>query len=344
MEAYYDPKHPGSFGGVSAFQRHVNGPFKNKDVKTWLREQDAYTLHKPVRLIFRRRRTFTVGIDDLWQADLADLSAISKFNDKYTYVLTCIDVFSKYAWAIPLKTKTGKHLTEAFSSLLVDRHPAHLQTDKGTEFLNRNFQSMLRDNAIRFYTTENSDTKASVAERFNRTLKTKMWKYFTHKNTYRYIDVLQDLMHSYNNTHHRSIGMTPSEVSIENEAVIRKRLYGRKKRPPMWRYAVGDKVRISKLRIAFKKGYLPSWSEEIFTIVARIPTDPATYELSDLSGEILKGKFYEPELQKIVKEDDVYKIEKVLKSRKRRGKTDYFVKWKGYDDSFNSWTRDIFDI
>ena len=106
---------------------------------------------------------------------------------------------------------------------------------------------------------------------------------------------------------------------------------------------MGDKVRISKLRIVFEKGYSPSWSEEIFTIVARIPTDPVTYELSDLSGETLKGKFYEPELQRIVKEDDVYKIEKVLKSRKRRGKVEYFVKWKGYGDSFNSWTSDIFD-
>ena len=139
MEVYYDPKHLGSFGGVTSFQRHVNGPFKNKDVKSWLREQDTYTLHKPVRLIFRRRRTFAVGIDDLWQADLADLSALSKYNDKYKYLLTCIDVFSKYAWAIPLKSKTGAHLTEAFTPLLVDRHPAHLQTDKGTEFVNRNF-------------------------------------------------------------------------------------------------------------------------------------------------------------------------------------------------------------
>ena len=223
MDAYYDPKHPGSFAGATSFQRH--GPFKNKDVKTWLSEQDAYTLHKPIRLVFRRRKTFTVGINDLWQADLVDLSALAKFNDKYKYILTCIDVFSKYAWALPLKSKTGADLTEAFSSLLVDRHPAHLQTDKGTEFLNKKFQSMLRGNEIRFYTTENNDTKASVAERFNRTLKTKMWKYYTYKNTYRYIDVLQDLLHSYNNTYHRSIGMTPSEVSTENEDLVRKRFF-----------------------------------------------------------------------------------------------------------------------
>src|ERR1043165_799800 len=158
-----------------------------------------------------------------------------------------------------------------------------------------------------------------------------------------YMDVLQDLVNSYNNTYHRSIGMSPSQVSIENEDIVRKRLYVEKKRPPIWKYDVGDKVRISKARIAFKKGYLPSWTDEIFTIVARIPSDPITYELSDLNDVKIKGKFYQEELQRITKEDDIYKIEKVLKTRKRGRNSEYFVKWKGYDDSFNSWTADIFD-
>jgi Integrase core domain/Chromo (CHRromatin Organisation MOdifier) domain len=342
MESYYDAKHPGSFGGVKTFQRHVAA--KGKDVENWLQNQDAYTLHKPIRLRFRRRKTFSVGINDLWQADLADLSALSKYNDKFKYLLTCIDVFSKRAWAVPVKSKSSADMCEAFSKILVKAQPTYLQTDKGSEFLNRPFQSLLRQNAIAFYTSENSDIKASVVERFNRSLKTRMWKYFSYKNTYRYIDVLQDLLDSYNNTYHRSIGMTPLEVCLENEFIVRNRLYGEKKKPAKWKYSVGDKVRICKTRIAFQKGYLPSWSEEIFTIVACIPTDPVTYEVSDLSGQTIKGKFYEPELQRIVKDDDVYKVEKVLKSRKRGGKMEYLVKWKGYDSSFNSWTSDIFDV
>lgn len=343
MDSYFDPKHPGSFGGVETFRKHMTGRFKTKDIRTFLQKSDAYTLHKPVKLTFRRRKTFTVGIDDLWQADLADLSSLSKYNDKNKFLLTCIDVFSKYAWVLPLKSKTGPAIAEAFSTLLNDRRPGHLQTDKGTEFLNRHFQSLLRKNSILFYTSENDDIKASVVERFNRTLKTKMWKYFTYKNTHRYMDVLKDLVHSYNHTHHRSIGMTPVSVSLENEEFVRKRLYGQKKKPMIWKYKVGDKVRISKTRIAFKKGYLPSWTDELFTIFARIPSDPITYEITDLSGEKVKGKFYEQELQKILKEDDVYKIEKIIKTRKLRGKTEYYVKWKGYNDSFNSWTSDIFD-
>jgi len=283
-----------------------------------------------VRLTFRRRRTFTVGIDDLWQADLADLSSLSKFNSKNKYLLTCIDVLSKHAWVVPLKSKTGLALTEAFSTILSDRRPAHLQTDKGTEFLNKTFQTMLRENAIKFYTTESSDTKASVIERFNRTLKTKMWKYFTYKNSQRYIDVLQDLVHSYITTYHRSINMTPTEVNVEKEDYISKRLHGRKKQPPKWKYVLRDKVRISKAKQTFKKGYLSSWSDEIFIIVTRVPSDPVTYELKDLNGVKIQGKFYEQELQQILKE-----VEKVLKSRKRGGKREYFVKWKGYDNSFN---------
>jgi len=344
MDSYFDPRHPGSFGSAQTFKRHLDGKFKTKDVKTWLQDKDAYTLHKPVRLTFRRRKTFTIGIDNLWQADLADLSALSKYNDKNKYLLTCIDVFSKFAWVVPLKSKTGLSLTEAFSTILTDRRPAYLQTDKGTEFLNTNFQALLRKHDIKFYTTENTDTKASVVERFNRTLKTKMWKYFTHKNTLHYMDVLQDLVHSYNNTYHRSIGMTPSQVTVEKQDCVRKRLFGGKKNSPKWKYVVGAKVRISKARMAFKKGYLPSWSDEIFTIVECIPTDPVTYELADFNGEKITGKFYEEELQQIVKEDDVYKVEKVLKTRKRKGKKEYFVKWKGYNDSFNSWTQDIFDV
>ena len=107
MEAYFEPKHPGSFGSVQTFKRHLDGKYKTKDIRTWLQDKDAQTLHKPVRLNFRRRKTFTIGIDNLWQADLADLSKLSKYNDNNKFLLTCIDVFSKHAWVVPLKTKTG---------------------------------------------------------------------------------------------------------------------------------------------------------------------------------------------------------------------------------------------
>jgi hypothetical protein len=152
---------------------------------------------------------------------------------------------------------------------------------------------------------------------------------------------LDDLIRSYNASFHRSIGMAPIDVTTENEDLVSRRLYPEKP-VPQWKYAIGDKVRISKYKHIFQKGYLRNWTDEIFTIVERYPTHPVTYGLRDLAGEDIKGKFYEPELQKVIKTDDVYEVEKVLKTRKRNGNVEYYVKWRGYPDKFNSWTGDVF--
>ena len=224
--------------------------------------------------------------------------------------------------------------------ITTDRRPANLQTDKGTEFINASTQDLFKENRINFYTTENDDVKASVVERFNRTLKSKMWKYFTFKGTHRYVNVLNDLLHSHNNTYHRTIKMTPSEVNRNNESEVQKTIY-KPKENPEWSLKLEDRVRISKTRRQFKKGYLPNWSDELFTVAVRHPTDPPTYEIDDYDKERVKGKFYKLELQKVSKADDVYKVESILKTRKRKGKKEYFVKWFGYPDKFNSWVSNI---
>jgi hypothetical protein len=337
---YYDPRQPGSFSSVQNLKRYSG--LNKKKVMTFLRAQDAYTTHKPTRVRFPRRRTYAKGIDDLFQADLVDVSKISKYNDGYRYVLTCIDVFSKRAWGIALKTKSGPEVTSAFEKILDDRKCNMLQTDKGTEWLNSKFQSMLRQNNIKFYTSENDDIKAAVVERFNRTLKSRMWRYFTYKNTRRFLDVLPDLIHSYNNTYHRSIGMKPMDVDRTSEDLVRKRLYPVKPKKLKWKYSVGDRVRISMHRQPFEKGYEGNWSEELFVVNVRHPTEPITYGISDLSGEDIKGKFYELELQKVSKRDDeVFVVEKILKTRKRNGKVEYLVKWRSYPDKFNSWVDNV---
>ena len=327
---YFDPKYPGSGENL-----------RRRTDKDFLSSQDAYTLHKPTRVHFRRRRTYAKGINDLFQADLVDLSNQSRYNDGFRYLLTCIDVFSKYAWCIPLKTKGGQEVTSAFERILEDRRPVMLQTDKGTEYLNTTFQSMLRDYDIKFYTSENDDIKAAVVERFNRTIKSKMWRYFTYAHTRRYLDVLNDLVHSYNNTYHRTIGMKPVEVDSTNEQQVRERMYPAKSKNLKWKYELNDNVRISMQRQPFQKGYMGNWSEEIFVVTRRFPTDPVTYGLCDLLGEEIKGKFYEHELQKIVKTDDVYIVEKIVKTRKRAGKIEYLVKWRSYPDKFNSWVDNV---
>ena len=261
------------------------------------------------------------------------MQSLSLHNDGVKYLLTCFDTFSKYAWVRPLKNKSGLCVKEAFESLLREKAPLYLQTDKGTELKNILFQSQLAEYEINFYTSEKDDMKAAIMERFNRTLKTRMYRYFTHSKSSRYVDVLQDLVQSYNHTYHSSIGMAPTSVNFKNERVVRQKLFHKHPEKPKLRFDTGRRVRISKL----KQAYLPGWSEEIFIISKKCPTTPVTYAIKDVANEEIKGRFYEPELQLIIKEDNVYDVEKVLKTTRRNGKIQYYVKWKGYPDKFNSW-------
>ena len=312
---------------------------KLKQVQDWLEKQETYTLHKPAAKSYPRNRVVVSGKDDQFQADLVDLSSISKYNNGYRYLLTVIDILSKYAFAIPLKTKTGPELKQALIKIFkTGRIPAKLQSDHGTEFLNRIVQTYLKSKNVHFFVT-NSEIKASVIERLNRTLKNKMYRYFTYKNTWKYIDKLPSFLKSYNNSYHRSIRMKPSQVTKKNDGVVWDTLYGKSISEPIGRFVfnIGDKVRISKVKRTFEKGYTPNWSREIFTIAERLPRRPPVYRVKDYDGEVLQGVFYEQELQKVQKEDDVYQIEKVIKKRTVKGKTEYFVKWRGYPDKFNSW-------
>src|SRR5437867_13091070 len=335
MESYTDPSHAGSFRGLDSIRRHAK---VDADVaREWLMGEKAYTLHKQSKTKFRRRRTFARGINELWQADLVDLGLLSNENDAQRYLLTCIDVFSKYARAEPLKNKSGIALTAAFTKMIAHQQCKLLQTDKGTEFLNSSFQKLLRDRNIRHYASENDDIKAAVVERFNRTLKGVMWRYLTHTSSGRYIDVLPQLVSSYNNTYHQSIKMTPSEVNSQNESIVRKRLYPVTNSTIRWRYNVGQTVRMKQTKRVFKKGYEPSWTEEIFTIASLYPSDPPTYILKDLTGAEIKGKFYEQEIQPVKHSaSDAYIVERVIKTRRRGTRSEYFVKWRNYPDKFNS--------
>ena len=238
-KAYYNFKLPGSLGGVEKLRRVTKR--KKAAIKNWSSFEDTYTLHKPVRRKFQRRRTIVGGIDHQWQADLIDLQKLKKENEGHVFLLTCIDVFSKYAWVVPLKDKTGASLTKAFRQIFATgRKPLKLQTDKGTEFKNRLVQTFLRESKVEFFTTENEEIKAAIVERFNRTLKEKLWRYFTNANTSKYLDVLPHLVQSYNHTTHRSIQRPPVEVNTENQEEVWHELYGQKPQVKPGKLRVGD--------------------------------------------------------------------------------------------------------
>ena len=279
------------------------------------------------------------GNNKIWAADLADMRALSKENEGINFLLLVIDIFNKYGWIKPLKDKKGETIVKALTDIFEEsgRRPAKLWTDKGREFFNKNVR-----NLVELYATENEE-KSSIAERWIRTMKEKMFKYFTDYNTNKYIDVLPDLVEDYNNTVHSSTKLTPVEASKEeNKLKVWRNLYPDRFKTSRLnpKFSVGDKVRITKKKKVFEKGYTTRWTEEIFTIKEIRETNPITYILEDLKGEEIKGTFYEPELQKT--EQQIYRIEKVIKKEKGRS----FVKWKGYSDKFNSWVdnKDLIDL
>ncbi|XP_061170373.1 uncharacterized protein LOC133179696 [Saccostrea echinata] len=171
-----------------------------------------------------------------------------------------------------------------------------------------------------------------------------MWRYFTRHKTRRYLEVLPDLVYAYNHTYHRSIKRAPVQVNASNVLKVWKTLYGKSNRKQFLKpqFKEGDQVRISKAKRTFEKGYLPSWTTELFTISKRVPGRyPYVYRVQDYNGEELQGTFYEKELQKIIKKDDVYEVEEILGYKKRRvGRKiiqEVKVRWKGYPPSFDSW-------
>ena len=336
-ETYKDPKVAASFGGVNALYRVSKGKVSRKNIQNWLKGIDAYTLHKPIKKKFPTNRVIVRSIDQQWQADLADLSCLQKYNQGFRYVLTCIDILSKYAWAIPLKSKKSEDIVNAFKTIFSTRKPKILQTDRGTEFKNFKFQKFLKQEGVRFFTTFNN-TKASVVERFNRTLKTKMWKYFTQNHTYHYLNVLDELLQSYNKTYHSSTKKAPVEVTPENERGVWLTLFGNienfKRKPFI--FNVGDTVRVSKQKLTFEKGYETNWTEELFVVTECVRRDPPEYRIKDLLDEPIQGTFYAQELQKVEPKKD-YAIEKILKKRMRKGRLEYEVKFKGYPSKFNQW-------
>ena len=175
-----------------------------------------------------------------------------------------------------------------------------------------------------------------MAERFNRTLKTKMWKYFTANNTRRYVDVLPRLLQSYNNTRHSSLKTSPASINETNVKTTFQTLYGSRASSPKYKFRVGDTVRLSKAKKTFDKGYIPNWTEEYFIVTDRFPRTPPVYTIKDTNNEAVEGTFYEKELQKVIMVlGHTYKIERVLDER--RGGKEVLVAWKGYPSSFNSW-------
>ena len=314
LSDYINPEIPGAFSGLSGFKKNNN--FSDKKIENELFKTRVFTQHVIPRRTFKRRRVIVPEIDDTWQADLVDVQKLKYQNKHFNYILTVIDCFSKYAWAIPIKSKSANDTFDAIKKIIEEsnRTPKKLHVDEGNEFSGK-FKSYLESKNVIMYATE-SELKASIVERFNRTIKEKMWRMFTANKNKKYVDLLPQLMKNYNNSYHRSIKNKPSLINKKNERETFRILYGHYiDEPPnqfiIFKYKKGDYVRTVIPKGLFDKGYTIKWSDEIFIIDKQLSFQPPTYKIKALDGEEISKSFYEEQLKKVINEEfplDTYKV------------------------------------
>ncbi len=346
---YFKTSHPASFSGLDKLHKFVKkeGKFKLSKglLRKWLTKHDAYSSHKPVIKNFKRERVIVDKIDRQWDIDTISMLRYSmKMNSGYKYILVMIDILSRYVWTYPLKTLTGKEMVNALKAVFKKNKPITIRSDMGTEMLNRYVREYLERLGIHHFTTRNMETKANYCERVIKTLKQKITRYMTHRQTHEWVSILEDIVKSYNNTYHRSIHMTPTKARQMDSPTLWKLQYSVIMDPTHfnfqpYKFKVGDKVKIAAMQDKFQKEYDRKWTHEIFIISSRKKSQGiAKYTLKMWNDKPIDGRFYEQELQKVqVNAETEYKIEKIIKKRKRNGIAEYLVHWQGWDKSHRSW-------
>ena len=261
-------------------------------------EDLSQQLNKPVINKFERKKVIVNHIDEIHSCDLVDMQKYSKVNRGYKYIFTNIDIFSKYSWSFPLKTKTIKDIKPCFQKIFKERKPKYIWSDQGSTFFSKEMLKYFENHNIKIYYTH-SNLKAVIIERFNRSLRELMMKEFVKNNNTVWYNILSKLIKTYNNRYHRTIKMRPIDVNKSNEKHIKNTVYNYNiinKKP---KYKINDLVRISlKRRQLFDKptGNI-KWSEELFKIYKINKSNVISYQIKDMNNEIIKGIFYERELQ-----------------------------------------------
>lgn len=345
---YYDTKNPASYGGIDKLYKYSKKDGKNISknfIKNWLTSQTVYTRNKAVRRNYKRLRVVVPMKHYQYDADTISMIRYKKSN-KFKFILVVIDILSRFAWTIPLESLQGKEMVSALKNLLII-NPQKFRTDAGSEFVNANVKQYLSIHNIDHIITRN-ETKANFAERFIKTLKSKIVKSMQHGRTFKWDSILENATRSYNNSYHRSIKMTPNEALKKNDSELWKMQYNdlcsdssikkNSQKDKKSSIKIGDHVKLSHLKLPFLKEYEERWTGEFFTIIERkVKQGIAQYKLKDWNNIIIEGSFYENELQKIDTKDAVYEIDKILKKRTRNGKKEVFVSWINWNKKFNSW-------
>lgn len=346
---YYDLGSPPSYAGVEKLWNYIkkdrarpDGVNKNL-LTSWLDDQNTHNIFKTPKTNFPTEKIVVEYPDQQWEGDIMVIDH-PKENKGFRYLICFIDLFTRYLWVRPLKTKSTSSATRALESIFEEERRCEvLRTDAGGEFLGKEFQDFLKENNI-FHITAYGSVKACFVERVQRTIQDRLYKFFYEKQTYNFIDNIDAIVDAYNHTVHSSIGIAPAEINNKNYRQVYEKIYlpilnKNASTKVEHSFRIGDLVRISLSKDKFSRGYHQKYTEELFKIRNRIPSNPPRYKIEDLAGEHVKGSFYPQELLKFNTNDVdkiTYKIEKIISTKKIKGKTYKLVKWLGYDKKFNS--------
>jgi hypothetical protein len=347
---YFDPKHPGAFAGVEQFYKSQKSASRQQ-VKHFLKAQASYTLHFPARVRFERNKVVVGSVNQLWDTDLLSMQNLAEDNENYNYIITAVDVLSKHAYCEMLKSKNARSVVAGFRKILQrardeERLPLYIRSDRGSEYNNSLWRRLMTEYGLKHYMTFNTEIKANFAEIFQKGLKRKIYKSLTHRQSREWTKQLDDLVWNYNHSFHRTIGMSPAVVVPGRTEEIAWRRQYESGPPPKpdgdFRYKVGDLVRLSHVAKVFRREYHQKFTEEVFRVTSRKKRAGLNiYTMEDVSGDVLLGSFYQKELQGVrVNLSGTFVVEHVIRSKKVKGKTQYLVKWRGYDSKFNSWLKD----
>ena len=265
----------------------------------------ADEIYKPALKTYPNRKVITQYPDDVWSVDLADMNDVINYNNKYRFMLNCVDCFSRYAWSIATTNKRGPTILEGLKQIVKDnnnKYPAHLWVDQGSEFYNQEVKEWCNDHDITMYSTFGR-AKSAIVERFNRTIKTLLYKHFYAVQNKRWVKILPQFIKDYNDRPHKGLPakLTPAKVhAMKNDEInyiYDYQINQVKTNKDPQKFKVGDLVRLSRIKSTFEKGYHQSWTSTIYKISKALDTIPWTYNITDLDDEPYTGSFYEQELQ-----------------------------------------------
>ena len=287
---------PAAYGSSSNLRKASK--LSKAKVDSFLQQKNSHTKYRQVKRTFPRLKVIAYDINEIWSIDVAYVDKLSKYNNGVKYLLVAVDVLSRYLRVVPMRSKSALETTKAFKKMIAKVKPQKVWSDKGTEFKGA-FKQLCDKMGIETYTTA-SETKSAFAERNIRSLKNIIYKHLENKWTYQYINKLPQFVQTINSRVNRVTKLAPNKVTKKHVphlislAAERSSSFVRKPK-----FRIKDTVRIAKEDLPFKKGYKQSFTDEIFTII-NIPTyNPPTYNLQDEGGEVIVGKFYEPELVKV---------------------------------------------